>query len=64
LLFDNKDKIRTAIEPTEKGVTVTQTSDDARIVAALQEHTVEVSELVRDGMAAMRRAAQARAQAR
>jgi len=64
VLFENKDKIRTAVEPTEKGVTVTQTSDDAKVVAALQEHAVEVSELVRDGMAAMMRAAQARAQAR
>jgi len=64
ILFENKDKIRTAVEPTEKGVTVTQTSDDAKVVAALQEHAVEVSELVRDGMAAMMRAAQARAQAR
>jgi hypothetical protein len=64
VLFENRDKIRTAIEPTEKGVTVTQTSDDAKIVAALQAHAVEVSELVRDGMAAMRRAAHARAQTR
>jgi hypothetical protein len=64
VLFENKDKIRTAIEYTAKGVVFTQTSDDAKVVAALQEHAVEVSELVRDGMAAMRRAAQARAQAR
>jgi hypothetical protein len=64
VLFENKHKIRTAVEPTEKGVTVTQTSDDAKVVAALQEHAVEVSELVRDGMAAMMRAAQARAQTR
>jgi hypothetical protein len=64
VLFENKDKIRTAVEYTANGVTVTQTSDDAKIVAALQAHAVEVSELARDGMAAMRRAAQARAQAR
>ena len=60
VLFENKDKIRTAVEPTAKGVTVTQTSDDAKVVAALQEHAVEVSELARDGMAAMMRAAQTR----
>jgi hypothetical protein len=64
VLFENKDKIRTAVEQTGKGVIVTQTSDDAKVVAALQAHAVEVSELARDGMAAMRRAAQARAQAR
>jgi hypothetical protein len=64
VLFENKDKIRTAVEQTAKGVVFTQTSDDAKVVAALQEHAVEVSELVRDGMAAMMRAAGARAQAR
>lgn len=64
VLFENKDKIRTAVDYTEKGVTFTQTSDDATVVAALQEHAVEVSELARDGMAAMMRAAQARAQTR
>jgi len=64
VLFQNKDKIRTAVEQTAKGVVVTQTSDDAKIVAALQAHADEVSELARDGMAAMMRAAQARAQAR
>jgi hypothetical protein len=64
VLFENKDKIRTAVEQTAKGVVFTQTSDDAKVVAALQAHAVEVSELVRDGMAAMMRAAGARAQAR
>jgi hypothetical protein len=64
VLFENKDKIRTTVEQTAKGVVFTQTADDAKVVAALQEHAVEVSELVSDGMAAMMRAAQARAQAR
>jgi hypothetical protein len=64
VLFENRDRIRTAVDYAEKGVTFTQTSDDAKVVAALQEHAVEVSELVRDGMAAMMRAAQARAQVR
>ena len=64
VLFENKDKIRTTVEQTAKGVVFTQTADDAKVVAALQEHAVEVSELVRDGMAAMMRAAGARAQAR
>lgn len=60
VLFENKDRIRTAVEATEKGVIVTQTSDDAKTVAALQEHAAEVSELARDGMVAMMRAARAR----
>ena len=63
VLFQNKDKIRTAVEQTPNGVIVTQTSDDAKVVAALQAHAAEVSELARDGMVAMMRAAQARAQA-
>ena len=55
VLFDNKDKIKTVVEMTGKGSIVTQTSSDAAVVAALQAHAVEVSELARDGMAAMMR---------
>jgi len=55
VLFENRDKIKTAVETTEKGSTVTQTSGDAKVVAALQAHAIEVSELARDGMAAMMR---------
>lgn len=55
VLFDNKDKIKTKVETTQKGAIVTQTSADAKVVAALQAHAVEVSELARDGMAAMMR---------
>lgn len=55
VLFENKDKIETAVETTDKGSIVTQTSGDAKVVAALQAHAVEVSELARDGMAAMMR---------
>jgi len=55
VLFDNKDKIKTAVETTQKGSIVTQTSTDPKVVAALQAHAVEVSELARDGMAAMMR---------
>lgn len=64
VLFENRDKIKTTVEATAKGSVVVQTSNDPKIVAALQEHAEEVSELARDGMVAMRRAAQARAQAR
>jgi hypothetical protein len=55
VLFENKDKIKTVVETTERGSTVTQTSSDAKVVAALQAHAIEVSELARDGMAAMMR---------
>ena len=59
VLFDNKDKIKTTVAMTDKGVIVTQNSTDANVVSALQAHAVEVSELARDGMAAMIRAARA-----
>ena len=55
MLFDHKDKITTKVQITEKGAVVTQTSADAEVVAALQAHAGEVSELARDGMAAMMR---------
>jgi len=55
VLFDNRDKIKTSVETTAKGSVVTQTSSDAKVVAALQEHATEVDELVREGMAAMMR---------
>ena len=55
VLFENKDKIKTLVETTEAGSIVTQTSGDAKVVAALQAHAIEVSELARDGMAAMMR---------
>ncbi|HUL94105.1 MAG TPA: hypothetical protein VLV56_17345 [Burkholderiales bacterium] len=59
VLFENRDTIKTAVEMTDKGSIVTQTSGDAKTVAALQAHAVEVSELARDGMSAMMRAARA-----
>ncbi len=55
VLFRNKDKIVTRVEATATGITVTQTSTDAAVVAALQAHAQEVSELARDGMVAMMR---------
>jgi hypothetical protein len=59
VLFQNKDKIKTVVETTEKGAIVTQTSGDPVVVTALQAHAVEVSELVRDGRVAMMRSAKA-----
>ena len=60
VLFENKDAIKTTVEMTDRGATVIQRSADAKVVAALQAHAGEVSELAKDGMAAMMRAAQAR----
>lgn len=60
VLFDHKDKITTKVQITEKGAVVTQTSADAEVVAALQAHAGEVSELARDGMAAMMRGMRSR----
>jgi hypothetical protein len=64
VLFEHKDDIKTSVETTDKGVVVTQTSGNAKVVAALQAHAVEVSELARDGMVAMMRAARANAMGR
>lgn len=55
VLFENADKIRSTVEMTERGVVVTRTSADAKVVAALQGHAAEVTELVTEGMVAMRR---------
>lgn len=53
-ILANRDKVRTKVEVGPKSVTVTQTSDDPAIVAALQQHAAEVTRLVREGMTAMR----------
>jgi hypothetical protein len=55
VLFENRDKIVSKVETTENGTVVTRTSTDAKVVAALQGHAGEVTELVQDGMVAMRR---------
>jgi hypothetical protein len=55
-IFENYDKIHTTIETTTTGVVVTQTSTDQKVVAALQQHASEVTDFVKDGMAAMHRA--------
>ncbi|MBI3041792.1 MAG: hypothetical protein HYY78_03095 [Betaproteobacteria bacterium] len=55
VLFENRDKIQSVVEVTEKGSVVTRTSTDPKVVAALQGHAAEVTELVQEGMVAMRR---------
>lgn len=60
VLFDNRDKITSEVGMTDKGSVVTRTSKDAKVAAALQAHAGEVTELVQDGMAGMRRGMMAR----
>lgn len=52
IIFRNKDKIKTSFEPTPKGIAVTQTSDDAETVTALQKHAADVTDSVQRGMIA------------
>lgn len=54
-IFDGWDRIDARFEYTATGVTVIQTSDDPALVAALQAHAAEVTELVDEGMIAMMR---------
>jgi len=53
ILFDNYDKIETEVVSTDKGVQVIQTSNDPAIVAALQQHASEVSDMAAGGMQAV-----------
>lgn len=53
IIFRNKDKITTAVEATETGVAVVQTSADAETVRALQKHAAEVTDLAKRGMIAV-----------
>ena len=55
VLFENRDKIKSVVEATEKGSVVTRTSTDAKVVAALQGHAAEVTELAQEGPVAMMR---------
>jgi hypothetical protein len=52
-IFRDKDKIKTSVETTAQGVVVTQTSDDAKVVAELQQHAAQVTDFAREGMAAL-----------
>ncbi len=50
-IFGNKDKA-TTFDSMPTGIVVTQTSNDAETVAALQKHASEVIDLVKRGMVA------------
>jgi len=56
ILFERRDRIVTAIETTDQGIIVIQTSDDPEVVAALQIHAEEVTDLVDRGMQAVHEA--------
>jgi hypothetical protein len=55
VLFANRDRIVTRFEMTPRGASVVQTSTDPKVVAALQAHAGEVSELATEGPVAMQR---------
>ena len=55
VLFENRDKIKTVVETTEKGASVTQTTADPKVATALQAHALEVNELAREGIVAFMR---------
>jgi len=52
-LFDVHQDIETEIEMTEKGVTVTQTSSNPKVVQLLQTHAAEISDMSKRGMQAV-----------
>ena len=52
-LFEGRDTIVTEIEITDYGIAIIQTSTDPKVVAALQEHALEVSDLAERGMEAV-----------
>ena len=53
IFFERGDEIETKIELTDEGIVVIQTSEDPELIAALQEHAAEVTELADRGMAAV-----------
>jgi len=54
-LFENADKIRMKSENSEKGITVTETSDDPKVVDLLRRHAEVVNRFIANGMHEMMR---------
>jgi hypothetical protein len=52
-LFRNRERIRTTMDTTPKGIVVVQTSSDSAVAALLRQHAAEVTEMVRGGMEAL-----------
>ena len=53
ILFERPEAITTDIEVTDDGIVVTQTSTDPEVVAALQTHAGEVTDMADRGMQAV-----------
>jgi len=53
IFFARGDEIKTEIDLTDDGIVVTQTSTDPDLVAALQKHAAEVSDMADRGMQAV-----------
>ena len=53
IFFMRGDGITSNIEVTDEGIVVVQTSEDPELVAALQTHAAEVSDMAARGMAAV-----------
>ncbi len=54
-VFENADKIKVEIENTPKGLTVTETSADPKVVALVRRHAEVVSLFIANGMQEMMR---------
>ncbi|MBX3662408.1 MAG: hypothetical protein KF804_08165 [Burkholderiales bacterium] len=55
VIFDNAKNIKSTVEYTARGAIVTRTAQDPKVVAALQAHADEVTELVKEGPVAFHR---------
>jgi hypothetical protein len=53
IFFKRGDEIESEVELTDDGIVVTQTSKDPELVAALQEHAAEVTDMADRGMEAV-----------
>ena len=60
VIFENSKSIKSVVEMTGKGAIVNRTSTDAKVVAALQAHAGEVTELVQEDPTAFHRGLNAR----
>lgn len=54
-LFENHDKVKLAVTVTEKGVSISESSEDPAVVSLLHAHASGLSDFVREGHAAGRR---------
>ena len=60
VLFETSELITTELDHTPTGIALVQTSDDPEVVAALQTHAAEVSDLAARGMQSAHEAMMAR----